>query len=200
MAWNTYKWDKLLKIRTSGRDDSRADRYHYPYEPTPYTVLERLAGSGYVGKRDVLLDYGCGKGRVGFYLAWQVRCRIIGIDFDERMFKAAMNNRSRAVSGPRTSFVYGPAETYRLPEEVSCCYFFNPFSTEILEKVLSRIRVSCYDCPREIRLFLYYPTDQYLACLMTQDMVLFQDEIDCRDLFEGGDSRERILVFSMGGC
>ncbi len=200
MDLNRYNWDKLLKIRTGGRDDSRADRYHYPYEPTPYAVLERLAGSGYVGKKDVLLDYGCGKGRVGFYLAYQTRCRTIGIDFDERMFKAAMANRSQAVSGARTSFIHGPAETYRLPAEVSSCYFFNPFSTEILEKVLSRIQDSCYDCPREIRLFFYYPADQYLACLMTRDMLLFQDEIDCRDLFEGTDNRERILVFSMSGC
>ena len=33
------KWDRLLGIRTSGRDDSRSDTYHYPYEPTPYSVL-----------------------------------------------------------------------------------------------------------------------------------------------------------------
>ena len=36
-----------MKIKTSGRDDSRSDQYRYPYEPTPYSVLERLAGSGY---------------------------------------------------------------------------------------------------------------------------------------------------------
>ena len=41
-------WDKLLRIRTSGRDDSNADMYRYPYEPTPYCVLERLANSGLI--------------------------------------------------------------------------------------------------------------------------------------------------------
>ena len=34
------KWDKLLQIHTTGRDDSNSDQYRYPYEPTPYTVLE----------------------------------------------------------------------------------------------------------------------------------------------------------------
>ena len=58
------QWDKLLKIRTSGRDDSHSDQYRFPYEPTPYPVLERLAGSGYIGKHNTLIDYGCGKGRV----------------------------------------------------------------------------------------------------------------------------------------
>ena len=59
--------DKLLKIKTSGRDDSNADQYRYPYEPTPYSVLERLANSGYIRKKNVILDYGCGKGRVDFF-------------------------------------------------------------------------------------------------------------------------------------
>ena len=45
------KWDKLLKIRTTGWDASNSDIYHYPYEPTPYCVLERLANSGYINKK-----------------------------------------------------------------------------------------------------------------------------------------------------
>ena len=42
------QWDKLLKIKTTGRDDSRSDQYRYPYEPTQYLVLERLANSGLI--------------------------------------------------------------------------------------------------------------------------------------------------------
>ena len=54
-------WDNLLNIKTGGRDDSLANTYNYPYEPTPYKVLERLANSGYIRKKDLLVDYGCGK-------------------------------------------------------------------------------------------------------------------------------------------
>ena len=43
---NESRWDKLLNIRTMGRDDTHADQYRYPYEPTPYSVLERLANAG----------------------------------------------------------------------------------------------------------------------------------------------------------
>ena len=50
------RWDKLLHIRTSGRDDSHSDQHRYPYEPTPYVVLERLANSGWIRKGDALLD------------------------------------------------------------------------------------------------------------------------------------------------
>ena len=30
MNQNETQWDKLLKIKTTGRDDSRADQYRYP--------------------------------------------------------------------------------------------------------------------------------------------------------------------------
>lgn len=66
MQQDENTWDKLLKIKTTGRDDSNSDQYRYPYEPTPYCVLERLANSGLIRKKDVVLDYGCGKGSVGW--------------------------------------------------------------------------------------------------------------------------------------
>ena len=71
MGQDEFVWDRLLKIKTAGRDDTNADQHRYPYEPTPYCVLERLANSGLIRKKHVLLDYGCGKGRVDFFLSYQ---------------------------------------------------------------------------------------------------------------------------------
>ena len=90
---NEEQWDRLLRIRTSGRDDSNSDQYRYPYEPTPYPVLERLAGSGYIRKGNTLLDYGCGKGRADFFLSWQTRCRSIGVEYDKRIYEKALENQ-----------------------------------------------------------------------------------------------------------
>ena len=190
------QWDKHLKIRTSGRDDSHSDQYRYPYEPTPYAVLERLAESGYITKRNTLLDYGCGKGRAGFFLSHQTRCRCLGIEYDDRIFQAAVKNKESAVSGSRTEFVHTEAEAFTVPDEADRFYYFNPFSSEILQSVIGRIRESWYKNPREALLFFYYPSDEYIAYLMTVDELCFLDEIDCSDLFEGKSSRERIMVFS----
>lgn len=109
------QWDKLLKIKTTGRDDSHSDQYRYPYEPTPYCVLERLANSGLIGKKNVVLDYGTGKGRICFFLSYQTRCRSIGIEYEERIFSGAEENRNHAVSAGRTSFVMSSAENYSVP-------------------------------------------------------------------------------------
>ena len=198
MNMNEEKWDRLLQIRTSGRDDSHADQYRYPYEPTPYCVLERLADSGYLRKGNTLLDYGCGKGRVEFFLSWQTRCRSIGIEYDERIYEKAAENQKRAAAAGRVTFELANAEQFQVPEEADRIYFFNPFSLAILQKVISRIIASSYAAPREILLFFYYPSDEYISFLMTVDELTFSDEIDCGDLFQEKDPRERIVIFETG--
>ena len=61
--------------------------------------------------------------------------------------------------------------------------FFNPFSVEILQKVLARIYESYYENPREILLMFYYPSEEYISCLMTEEALMFVDEISTEDLF-----------------
>lgn len=192
---NEKIWDKLLRITTSVRDDSRADQYRFSYEPTPYLVLERLANSGLIRKSDVLLDYGCGKGRVGFFLSYQTRAKSIGIEYDERIYGAAMENQKTAISSGRVCFLKQNAEDYQVPSDVNRCYFFNPFSIEIFLKVMARIIESYYLEPREILLFFYYPSEEYISYLMTVDELEFMDEIDCRDLFYRDNLREQITIF-----
>ena len=198
MADNENMWDKLLKIKTSGRDDSNSDQYHYPYEPTPYSVLERLANSGFIRKKDVVIDYGCGKGRVDFFLAYQTKANAIGIEYDERIYQSALENQKNAVSRAKTEFALARAEEYEVSLEVNRCYFFNPFSVEILHKVMARIMESYYANPREVLLFFYYPSEEYISYLMTVDGLEFYDEISCEDLFEGNNERERIMIFELG--
>ena len=192
------KWDKLLQIHTTGRDDSNSDQYRYPYEPTPYTVLERFANSGLLCKENTLLDYGCGKGRADFFLSYQTRCHTIGVEYNERIYEKAVENREQGVAAGRTEFVLADAVQFSVPAEVDRIYFFNPFSIEILKKVLARVLESYYENPRELLLFFYYPSDEYISYLMTVDELIFSDEIDCRDLFPGENKRERIVVFEVG--
>lgn len=198
MADKETTWDKRLQIKTIGRDEENADQYRFPYEPTPYCVLERLVNSGLIREHDVVLDYGCGKGRVDFFLSHQTNASTIGIEYDSRIYESALENRKTAVSRASAEFVLARAEDYEVPCAVNRCYFFNPFSVEILRKVMARILESYYRHPREMRLFFYYPSAEYLSYLMTVDQLEFYDEILCGDLFAGNDPRERIVVFSLG--
>ena len=207
--------DALLHISTCGRDEHAADDHHLPYEPTPYSVLERLAESGLIDSDSTLVDYGCGKGRVGFYLTAQTGCRSIGIERDADTLQQAEQNLERfsdsfpeSISGrflasvsaasadPRITLIGMPAERYAVPEEADVFYFFNPFSEEILRAVIRRILESWYAAPRHLFLLFYYPSDEYVAYLMGVDELQFYDEIDCSDLFPG-DVRERIMIFEV---
>lgn len=188
-------WDQRLQIQTAGRDEKNADQYRYPYEPTPYTVLERLANSGLIRENDVVLDYGCGKGRVDFFLSHQTHANTIGIEYDQRIYRSAIENQETALSRTKTEFVLTRAESYEVPIAVNRYYFFNPFSLEILRKVMARILESYYEYPRELFFFFYYPSEEYLSYLMTVDELEYYDEIPCGDLFAGKDPRERIVIF-----
>ena len=197
MIDNENTWDASLQIKTTGRDETNADEYHHPYEPTPYSVLDRLANSGLIDKGDVVLDYGCGKGRVGFFLSYRTKAKTIGIEYDDRIYESALENQKATISRVKPDFVLTRAEEYEVPSEVNRCYFFNPFSVEIFRKVMARIIESYYGHPREIFLFFYYPSDEYISYLMTVVELEFYDEIECEDLFEVRGLRERIMIFQL---
>ena len=135
MADNETTWDKLLQIKTSGRDDSNSDQYRYPYEPTPYSVLERLANSGLIRKKDVVLDYGCGKGRVEFFLSYQTKAHTMGVEYDERIFQGTLENRKTAVSRERTKFILARAEEYSVPSEEYIAYLMTVDELEFYDEI-----------------------------------------------------------------
>ena len=199
-----FEWDKKLKIETVGRDASHSDEHNHPYEPTPYSVLERLAQSGYISADNTVMDYGCGKGRVGLFLNHAIGCKSIGIEHDDRIWRQAVDNLSDSGKGGIVRFFCSKAEQFDCGE-ADCFYFFNPFTVEILRAVMRRIVDSYYENPRTMRLFFYYPDDEYLSFLLAGDSdgltdeLFFVDEIDCRDLYGGKDDKERIMVFEMGG-
>ena len=89
---NDNQWDKRLKVQTVGRIDTHCDEYHYPYEPTPYAVLEGLAESEYIDQNSIVVDYGCGKGRVGLFLAHELNCTTIGIEYNPQIYQQAQEN------------------------------------------------------------------------------------------------------------
>lgn len=188
------KWDEKLGIITAGTGEDSDDGVNFRYEPTPYAVLERLAGSGLIGPDNILIDYGCGRGRCSLFLHAKTGCRAIGIDHNPVLVGEAKANQARMKAA--VTFRRMRAQDYRVTEEDSF-YFFNPFSEVILQAVLQEIIGSWYDNPRQMYLFFYYPKDEDVALLSMYDEILFYDEIDCTDLYGGQDGRERILIYEL---
>lgn len=189
------EWEQVLQIKTTGRDDSRSDAEHHPYEPTDYCVLERLANSGYITKQNTLIDYGSGKGRVSIFMANQTRCHSIGIEYDERLYERAIVNGESTAAKNRVSFVLGDAATFTLPDNADRCFFFNPFALHTIKRVLGNIFDSLYHHPREILLFFYYVNEEVENFLNNHVRLEAEEIIQCGDLFQEHDEKERILVY-----
>jgi len=184
------EWDKHLHIHTIGREDE-ANPHYSPYEPTPYSVLERLADSGHIKRKDHLLDYGCGKGRVAFFMASTIGCRVTGIDHSQKLIDIAKENRRASRLGDRVTLRCCLAEQYEVADE-NVFFFFNPFSEKVFEGVLRRLAQR-----RTGILICYYPSEAYITWLNLMPEAEHIDTIDCGDLFNGKDERERIEVFRL---
>ena len=201
MLFNDVLWEQKLKINTEGRDESCSDEHHQPYQPTYYAVLEHIASTGIINKNSVLVDYGCGKGRVLYFMFHSFGCRCIGIEREDKFINAAIRNMTSYVDrrrvGDSISFIQTDAEKYEVPAEADTFFFFNPFSVILLRSILKKIYESYYESPRRILLMFYYPSTEYMDCLMNESRLTLVDEIDCGDLFKGSNERERIVVFSI---
>ena len=195
------EWDKRLGIDTCGRVSYQEDRTHYPYEPTPYCVLLRLEEEGIIQKEDFLLDYGCGRGRVPLFFARRLGCRAYGVEYDPLLYSQAVENGR---GEERVSFHLADAASLELSSAFGegeplpdTFFFFNPFGETTLIRVLDQIWESSIEQPRPVRLLFYYPDPDQVALLMGRPELLFEDEVDCSDLFPGKNERERVLIFSI---
>lgn len=160
-------WDEKLNISTESVDYSVEDAQNYGYDPTPYVVLEKLLCLDMLKKDDIVIDYGCGKGRVSIFLNHQVGCRTIGVDHSQKLLKKASENLKSHGGSEGVSFVHSKAEDFSIGD-ATCLYFFNPFSTKIFRKVLKRVEESYKTNPRDIIIFFYYSTIEYKLYLPTE--------------------------------
>lgn len=184
--------EKILKIKTTGRDDSNSNLTNYPYEATSYSVLQHLINSNLITKNDVVIDFGCGKGRVDFYLSFYLKCRTIGIEYDQRLYNRAISNLESSKNN-RVSFINCCASSYVINDDSTTAYFFNPFSIYILKSVLENIKNSLLKIKREFKLFFYYPSESYISVLDNTEYLIRDIVIDCDNILK--DDREYIVVY-----
>ena len=191
--------DKTLHIQTDFiQQDGKDTFYNHRYEPTPYDVLDNLFSVFAPEPDSCLVDYGCGPGRLNFYVEKRFGLSSIGVEYAREFYEKALDNlASYKGRKERITFCHCKAQDYIVPSCAGYFYFFNPFSLELLKKVIARILNSYYENRRTVKLFFYYPSDEYIAYLMTVEELLFSDEIDCRDLFDGNNVREKIVIFEI---
>lgn len=160
------QYDRKLGVKTVGLREWDAKGRYNRYEATPYRALEQLCKNYRLRKGDRLVDFGCGRGRVAFFLHHRFHVPVIGIEAHDKTYEEALVNlrsyryRARHIAAP-IEFRFGLAEQYEVQPEENRFYFFNPFSHEVFQKVMENIMGSVAAAPRIVEVILYYPLTEF---------------------------------------
>lgn len=199
---NEQQYENLLNIKTVGKQDLEETTIHYNrYEPTAYEALDELFKTYKINEIDSVIDFGCGKGRLNFYLNKMFNCKVTGIEMNKYFYQQALNNRKGYLEKnrgdeSRINFECTFAEKYEIKAEDNKFYFFNPFSVEIFMKVLDNILGSVYEFKRDVELILFYPSDDYIFFLNQYTLFELENEVRLESFKD--DSRDRFLIYKMG--
>lgn len=86
--------DKSLYIKTVGiREWGNKSAKFNRYEATPYEALDKLFITYKIDKGDRLVDFGCGRGRVIFYIHNRFHIPVTGIEVNDVTFSEALENK-----------------------------------------------------------------------------------------------------------
>ena len=199
MSDNYY--EKLLNIKTTGEQQSFYESHHYNrYEATSYLALESLFKEYTLNSSDNIIDFGCGKGRLAFYINYYYNSSVTGIEMNNNYYSICENNKKnyfKTFSKPKDKikFLNIFAEEYNVLPTDNKFYFFNPFSLQLFIKVLNNILISVENYPRSIDLILYYPSDEYINYLDNYTGLTLTQEIPVHNLYLV-DKRQKFVIYS----
>lgn len=161
------KIDGQLGIRTTGiREWKKEDGPYNRYEATPYKALETLFTKYSFKENDQVVDFGCGRGRVSFYIHYHFQIPVSGVENNDKTFDELLKNeeiylrKHRHIEAP-LYFEFGLAENYEIQPTETVFYFFNPFSLKIYKKVVNNILKSVEEHERSVDLIFYYPLSSF---------------------------------------
>lgn len=192
-------WDSLLQIQTEGVQSLEEVTPHLNrYEATGYAALATLADHFDFDPTTHVVDYGCGKGRMLFYLHHRFGCAGVGIELQHPYHQAALNNLTTyATTHPDAAealrFLHMPAQAYAPSDQDNFFYFFNPFSLPIFMKTIEAILDSLQTHPRVIYLCLYYPFAEYLYYLDSLGLFVLHARIP----LDAQDAQEAFVLYRL---
>lgn len=194
------KFDRSLSIKTTGIREWPDGMANYNRcEPTPYGALDYLSKNYKLNKGDRLVDFGCGLGRVAFYMHSRFQLPIIGIEANSKVYDEAMSNRENYLRKIKNinvpiEFKHSLAQHYKVQASDNRFYFFNPFSVEIFEDVVHNILESVEVHWRTVDIILYYPMLDYIKALENKKKFQLCNEL----VVEGSkDSNQKFLIYRL---
>ncbi len=112
-----------------------------PYVPTPQEVVDRMLALAGVTKDDVVMDLGCGDGRIPITAARTYGARGIGVDIDPELLAQANANAKAAGVSHLVTFKLQDAMTADLSEvSVLTLYLLSSSNLKLRPKLTRELR------------------------------------------------------------
>ena len=195
-------YEELLGIKTCGVQKDFYESIHYHrYEPTAYFALETLANSYSLSSNDNIVDFGCGKGRLNFFLNHFYQCNVTGIEMNKLFYENCLDNKKSYIKkhkkcDDKIHFINCLAQDYKIKPEDNKFYFFNPFSQQIFISIIKNILDSVDKSNRPVDIILYYSSYEYLYYLENNTCFQLINEIPLPGLHEY-DIREKFSIYRL---
>ena len=132
-----------IDLRFGGRlcrtnlDETIYTAGHHWMEHSPYHILKDIFAKVPVGRDDVLVDVGCGEGRViNFWLSQGFKNRIVGIEAVEAV---ATRARERYGKYANVLIIHGDA-VENVPRFGTIFFLYSPFSLELMARFEEKVR------------------------------------------------------------
>ena len=155
-------YEKRLGIDTLGRFESREKQSFFKdenvYDAVLYVVIKKILYYLRPGRSDVIMDLGCGKGRIICFAAAERRMkRVIGVELYKGLYEAAVENSNNLkVRKTQINIYHADAVNFTDINDVTIFIIFNPFGEKTLTKVIKNIENSLKVNPRAIHI-AYFP-------------------------------------------
>lgn len=158
-------------ITVAENEDTSLNKDMNVYEAMFYGAIQRMTSYLGLSPGDVIIDLGCGKGRVVFVVAQQRLKKVIGVEIDPGLAdKAKRNLRTLKRSRSPVEIACADAARYKFTDE-TVILLCNPFGAVTMGTVLRNIRESWERTPRKVRIVYYNPLEKEL--LDKQDWLTF---------------------------
>jgi precorrin-6B methylase 2 len=121
-----------------------------PWVPTPQPVVDRMLELAAVTAKDVLIDVGCGDGRIVITAARRFGTRGIGIDIDKAMIAESERNAKAAGIERQVKFIAMDATKADISEATVVSLYLLPESNALMRPILEaqlrpKSRVVCHN-------------------------------------------------------
>ena len=137
-----YRYEKQFRIRTSRIKHSDSDDF-YHYQGAPYWSLMKIFATVPQTCRLLpFIDIGSGKGRAVFVAEYCGFHVATGVELQHELVEESQANLRRYPykrKASSISFIQSNALDFAYPEHAALYFFFNPFSEEIMERVLEKM-------------------------------------------------------------